>query len=222
MRKRQKRKKTVCIMCAALIPSIIAIEWVIHYKFIETNSQYVQNTIALISLAIASVSVFTIILQLNESKRIQEAEFIVHLNQAFVENIGYAKVYTELESSQQKNRKPKLTRIEISNYLTFFETIYILLSQKAINIKNLDDLFEYRFFLAIHNKMIQKTKLVATPYNFRNIYYLEKIWMQYRKENELPIYNEENCLYYACLRAGKEKIYLEFMRDFNKKKRVNF
>lgn len=46
--------------------------------------------------------------------------------------------------------------------------------------------------------------------------------MQYRKENELPIYNEENCLYYACLRAGKEKIYLEFMRDFNKKKRVNF
>lgn len=219
MGKNQKRRKIICILCAALVPCIIAVEWIIHYKFIAENSGYFESTIALISLVVAGASVFVIILQLDESRRIQEAEFIVHLNQAFVENAGYAKVYTELEKSRQDGRKPKLTRVEISNYLTFFETVYILLSQKAINIKNLDDLFEYRFFLAIHDKTIQKTKLVESPYNFRNIYYLEKIWTQYRKENDLPVYHEENCLYYACIKAGKEKIYQEFMSDLERKKR---
>lgn len=218
MGKKQKRKKIIYIMCIALIPCIIAVEWIIHYRFIVENLGYFENTIALVSLALAGISVFVIILQLDESRRIQEAEFIVHLNQAFVENADYAKVYTELEKSRQENRKPKLTRVEISNYLTFFETVYILLSQKAINIKNLDDLFGYRFFLAIHDKTVQKMKLVEAPYNFRNIYYLEKIWTQYRKENALSVYQEENCLYYACIKSGKEKIYQEFMRDLERKK----
>lgn len=97
---------------------------------------------------IAAFSVSAIIYQLSQSKRIQEAEFIIHLNQAFVENAGYARVYEELEKSRQESKEAKLTRIEISNYLTFFETVYILLSQKAISIKNLDDLFACRFFFS--------------------------------------------------------------------------
>lgn len=219
MEKNKRRGQIICIMCTALFVCAIVVEWVILRKIIEANSGYVENTIALISLMTAGISVFAIIYQLRESKRIQEAEFIVHLNQAYVENDGYAKVYTELEKSQHQKRKPKLTRAEISNYLTFFETVYILLRQKAINIKNLDDLFEYRFFLAIHDKTVQKMKLVKSPYNFRNIYYLEKIWTQYREENELPIYHEENCLYFACIKAGKKKVYQEFMRDLEKEKR---
>lgn len=219
MGKEQKRKQMILVMCAGLITCIIATRWIIYRKIIADNSEYIENSIALLSLVIAGFSVGAIIYQLNESKKFQEAEFILHLNQAFVENSGYAKVYTELEKSRQENRKPKLTRVEISNYLTFFETVYILLSQKAINIKNLDDLFEYRFFLAIHDKTIQKVKLVESPYNFRNIYYLEKVWTEYRKQNKLLIYHEENCLYYACIRAGKEKIYQEFMSDLERKKR---
>lgn len=218
MGENQKRRQTICIICAALIACIIAVGWVIHRKIISENSGYVENTIALLSLVIAAFSVSAIIYQLNQSKRIQEAEFIIHLNQAFVENAGYARVYEELEKSRQESREAKLTRVEISNYLTFFETVYILLSQKAISIKNLDDLFAYRFFLAIHDKTIQEMKLVESPYNFRNIYYLEKVWTQYRKENKLPIYHEEDCLYYACIKAGKEKIYQEFMSDLERKK----
>ena len=218
MGKNQRRKQIICIMCVTLIVCIFAAEWVINHKAIAEDSGYIENTIAIISLVLAGFSLSAIIYQLSESKKFQEAEFIVHLNQAFVENARYAKVYTELEKSHQENRKPKMSRVEISNYLTFFETVYILLRQKAINIKNLDDLFGYRFFLAIHDKTIQKEKLVESPYNFRNIYYLEKIWTQYRKEKGLPIYREENCLYYACVRTGKEKVYQEFMNNLEREK----
>ena len=213
------KRKIIRIVCIALIACILIVNWVIYRSFIEKNSGFVDSTIALMSIAVAFWSVSLITKQLNQSKVIEEAEFILHLNQAFAENSVYAEVYEELEKSRKENRAAKLTRADISSYLTFFETVYILLSQKAINIKNLDDLFEYRFFLAIHDKTIQKEKLVESPYNFRNIYYLEKVWTQYRKDRKFQIYHEEDCLYNACIIAGKETVYRELMSYLERKKR---
>lgn len=205
MGKIQKREKIIWITCLAIISCIIVFEWGIHKKLVEKHSAFIENTIGLMSLAIAGVSVYVIMLQLRQSRRIQEAEFIVHLNQAFVENTDYAKVYVELENSRHGNKKPNLSKIEISNYLTFFETIYILLNQKAISIKNLDDLFEYRFFLAIHNETVQKKKLVESPYNFRNIYCLEKLWTEYRKKTNFQFIMRRTVCTMHALERGKRK-----------------
>ena len=84
-------------------------------------------------------------------------------------------------------KEVKLKTIEISNYLTFFETMYLLLQERVIEIETLDDLFAYRFFIAVHNETIQKEKIIKTPYNFRNIFLLEKEWMEYRKRKGLKI-----------------------------------
>ena len=56
-------------------------------------------------------------------------------------------------------------------------------------------------------------KLVSAPGNFKNIYKLEKLWMDYRKERAIPIFREENCLQAACKRAGKEKEYAAIISD---------
>ena len=66
---------------------------------------------------------------------------------------------------------------------TLFETFYILLKRKVIDIKLLDDLFAYRFFLAVHNPYIQRKKLAISPKNFKNIFRLERIWLNYRKQH---------------------------------------
>lgn len=68
----------------------------------------------------------------------------------------------------------------ISNCLTFFETIYILKNRRVISFEIVDDLFAYRFFLAVHSDLFQKNKLGSQPENFRNIYKLEKEWLDYR------------------------------------------
>lgn len=163
---------------------------------------YIENSIGILSLIVSLVSAILIIVQLKEAGNIQEAEFIVNLNQSFVENEDYAKVYTELEKSDNKGHlEADVSRIQISNYFTFFETIYLLLEQGTIRMKVLDDLFAYRFFLAVHNEKVQKEKMVTSPYNFRNIYYLEEIWRNYRKKAGITIYKDYNCLKNACKRT---------------------
>jgi hypothetical protein len=144
-----------------------------------------------IPIILAIVSAILIWTELKQTKKIQEAEFVVSLNQSYVENETYAKVYTCLEQAYIDKMEPNLARIEISNYLTFFETMYLLINKKVINYKVLNDLFAYRFFLAVHSEYVQSEKLVKNPDNFRNIYKLEKEWIEYRKKEKLTIFRDE-------------------------------
>lgn len=181
----------------------------------ENTSSIVDNMVSFISIAIQVLSAGLIVLQLRDSRKAQEGEFIMNLNMSFVQNDKYSFAYTEFE----KGDEAKLSRVEISNYLTFFESIYLLLMDGVISIKILDDLFSYRFFLAVHNPMVQKEKLVDNPYNFRNIYRLEKMWIDYRKKCGLKIYEEKNCLELACIEAGKKDLYDLIINEKNTKKK---
>ena len=79
----RNKRKIIRIVCIALIACILIVNWVIYRSFIEKNSGFVDSTIALMSIAVAFWSVSLITKQLNQSKVIEEAEFILHLNQAF-------------------------------------------------------------------------------------------------------------------------------------------
>lgn len=197
--------------------SCISTIWSFSAGAMELYASFIEYTISIMSLAGAAIGIGLVITQMVQARELQEAEFIVHLNQSFVDNASYARMYVELEKSMQEDREPDISRIEISNYLTFFETMYILLEHKAIKMKTLDDLFGYRFFIAVHNSTVQEMKLVNQPYNFRNIYYLEELWMQFRKNNGRPIHGEENSLYHACVKKGKEQIYKDIMSSTERK-----
>lgn len=185
--------------------------WFVYKSGIVEEEIFVTCSLSFFSLLVSVLSAVFVVIQLRDTKNIQEAEFIVNLNQAFVSNEQYAAVYTKLEN--RSGQEEALTYIEISNYLTFFETMYILLMENVVEIKVMDDLFGYRFFLAVHNEEVHRMKLVSAPGNFKNIYKLEKIWMDYRKERAIPIFREENCLQAACKRAGKEKEYAAIISD---------
>lgn len=215
MRKRTRNKVLIIGFTMFLIAGWILISTKLEYTDI------VGYTIDLLAVLIAFLGALLVVIQLHGSEKIQTAEFIMNLNQGFVENELYAKVYSQLEGFDLRGEKVTLTRSEISNYLTFFETVYLLFLEGAINIDVLNDLFAYRFFLAVHNEYIQEAKLVSSPNNFRNIYYLEKLWMDYRKENGQTIYKEDNCLENA-LKASGSKISYDYIistKDKAKKKK---
>ena len=73
-----------------------------------------------------------------------------------------------------------LSNSQISNYLTFFEVLNILLKKERITREILDDLFAYRFFIAVRNPVIYRRKLQHG--NFANIRELHDIWLEYRNE----------------------------------------
>ena len=146
------------------------------------------------------VSLVLALRQLRESTKIARATFITNLNKAFVENKEYTEIYNALQScldkeceSQPKCDRPDDSSVDcklsypkgqVSNYLTFFETIYILYKSGVISFAIIDDLFAYRFFLAVHSKFIQQKKLKLQPQNFKNIFCLEYEWLRWRKDNK--------------------------------------
>jgi len=175
----------VLFMCVALIVIVQRSTSLFGEKLSEEVS-------ILLQFAEVVGIIFTILFtiqQLYGSKEIARATFIMELNQNYVENEEYMRVYNTLQSiydDKQEGKLPHATetkKIEkgaISNYLTFFETIYILKNRGVISFDIVDDLFAYRFFLAVHSELFQKMKLGPQPENFKNIFKLEKEWLEYR------------------------------------------
>ena len=133
--------------------------------------------------------------QLIDTKDIARGDFIVKLNKAYVENEDFIDLYNSLQTCLEgrcedkkcengKNcklvDKCKDKKSVLANYLTFFETIYVLEKEKVITFSDLDDLFVYRFFLVVHSKFAQQSILKTQAEHFRHIFCLEKKWLEYR------------------------------------------
>ena len=138
------------------------------------------------------VSLIIAIRQLGDSKEIARAQFVAELNKSFVENHDYADLYNALQNCNDgacergpcDEKTPCSLPFQkglVSNYLTFFETIYLLISDGVLSLPVIDDLFAYRFFLAVHSKFVQEMKIIPQPENFANIFKLEHDWLAYRE-----------------------------------------
>lgn len=147
------------------------------------------------SLITAVLGVVLLAVEIYQSRKITEADFLADLNASFVVNEDYKKAYTLFENYDFENLPDiDMENIHISNYLTFFEIFQLLIDRGTLSIEMLNDLFGYRFFIAVHNPYVQRKKLAKSPENFVNLYLLEKEWMEYRKKKGLPIFHEEYSL----------------------------
>ena len=153
------------------------------------------DVIQIASLLSAVIGVILLAVEISQSRKITEADFIADLNASFVTNEDYKRAYTMFENYDFENLPDlDMENIHISNYLTFFETFQLLLESETLSMRQLNDLFGYRFFLAVHNPYVQRQKLVKSPENFVNLYRLEREWIKYRTARGLKIYHEEYSL----------------------------
>lgn len=182
--KKQRKKRLIIILIVTIVVGVILFEEVLY-----SNSVIKESISLLLQYAEIVCVVFTILFSIQEilgSKEIARATFIMELNKNYVENDSYMEIYNYLQTQLDNNQYDDETddspikKSEISNYLTFFETLYILYKREVISFDIIDDLFAYRFFLAVHSKLFQKLKLRPQPENFRNIFKLEKEWLEYR------------------------------------------
>ena len=182
------------IVNSLLILAAILLFFNIHNVIKDINNGTFDITFYMRVIEFASIIITVIVAvwQLKESKEIARATFIKELNQSYVENSDYMQVYNMLQNCYDETceHHPKegvcdkcqinIEKGVISNYLTFFETIYILKERKVLDFKIIDDLFAYRFFLAVHSEYFQRSKLIPQPENFKNIFKLEREWLDYR------------------------------------------
>ena len=168
------------------------------------------DTTQVFSGLIVLVSVILLGVELYQSRKISEGEFLANLNQMFVENEDYKIAYTLFEKYDFENCPDlELKNIHISNYFTFFEVFQLLIDRETLSIDMFDDLFGYRFFIAVHNPYVQKQKLTKSPNNFRNLYILEKKWIELRKKKNLPVFHEE----YSLSKVVDEEVYKKIIQS---------
>lgn len=224
------RKSLLAVLTVLIIALIITATTLIEsYVQLDTNSA-VSIIISSVETILLLVSLVIAIAQLYDSKEISRGNFITELNKSFVENDDYTCVYNHLQNCKDDccdcgtkccdrlkitaDCNLDLTKGQISNYLTFFETIYILNKRKVIDFDILNDLFAYRFFLAVHSKIVQQKKLKIQPQNFKNIFCLEYLWLKYRKDHNI-VSTDENSVYTHLLLeelVGKD-IYKKLTKD---------
>ena len=160
---------------------------------VNTDSEMETDISVILQFMEILCVVFTIMFTVQQivgSKEVAKGTFIMDLNKSYVDNPENIKIYnilqSQFDSMQSTNPayRPAITdsieKSSISNYLTFFETLYILKNRGVIEFEIIDDLFAYRFFLAVHSELFQELKLKPQPENFRNIFKLEKEWLDYR------------------------------------------
>lgn len=86
---------------------------------------------------------------------------------------------------------------QLVQYFTFFESIYIYLSVNGEPFDMVDDLFRYRFMVAINNPLIQKGELFPLIGSYSNICRLYDRWVTAIGRKEHKFFYEPNEIYFS-------------------------
>ena len=192
--KSARNKALISLLCVLAMAVIISLAQLLRTFLSFSDSDLLSLIISVFEAGGLLISLIVAIRQLGDSKEIARAQFLTELNKSFVENPDYALVYNALQDCRdgicplaqecEKTGKCMLSikKGMVSNYLTFFETINLLLEDGVLTLEIIDNLFAYRFFLAVHSQFVQESKIIPQPENFVNIFKLEKKWLDYRKK----------------------------------------
>ena len=188
-----RQKALTSLLAILVIAVIISLANLLRIFFEFSDGDFFELLISVFEAVGLILSLFIAIRQLGDSKEIARAQFLTELNKSFVENPEYTKLYNALQDCvdgkcsfkedciSQNKCLLSIPKGTVSNYLTFFETVNLLIEDGVLNLEVIDNLFAYRFFLAVHSKFVQESKIIPQPENFINILRLERKWLDYRK-----------------------------------------
>ncbi|MGD9909860.1 MAG: hypothetical protein AB7U79_04545 [Candidatus Izemoplasmatales bacterium] len=162
--------------------TLISVILVLGILFFEQWSHYIEAA----TIIGAFSGLFKLIYESSKTRLIKEAEFIANLNRDFVSNEQICQLYKKLEHDYRKqNDHSEINEDDVLSfviYFTFFETLNDFIKKRIIRIKNIDDLFGYRFFIMVNNPTIQELELLNPNIksSYVNIFNLYNKWLRYR------------------------------------------
>ena len=171
------------------------------------NWDWLTETVATIIGIIAAVAFW---LEYHENKLLNEAQFIMELNEQFLSDSNLSDVEWELEKYFNRYRKNELTkeyeeeferkfslekreRQHLVNYLVHLEGIAALVNNGVIHLDAIDDLMSYRYFVAANNPIVQKLELLKYPEYYKGCIGIYDAWVEelLRQEITPPMYHEK-------------------------------
>lgn len=175
-----KTKLTMLILFSSIILIILCLASI--YIF-HTGD---EASVGIFSLAVTLIGTIFIAVELKNGQDVTCSEMLINLNNYFHDSDRLMKVYQvledcEMEGDYSDERWKDVSSVEIAQYCTFFENLYMLHRHHIANIEDLDDLFGYRFFLFMNNPYIQEHYLLPTSSSYVQLFELCRIWTRHRK-----------------------------------------
>jgi GNAT superfamily N-acetyltransferase len=228
-----KNKTVLTVILILMIFLMLMIGTLLVIKYVNVNGEFFGSEAAVGAFSLLATLVGTcfVAFELKNSSEVTCCEMLINLNNYFHDSDRLMKVYAALDNAYLwgKNDEEVWQNVEDSDvqfFCTFFENLSLLVQHKIASIKDLDDLFGYRFFLFMNNPHVQEKYLLTTSSSFTNLFELYTQWIEYRdyenKKKEIhPVVSKE---YRFTDQYLKEKMYLvdngvgkHLYREINKK-----
>lgn len=146
-----------------------------------------EAAVGIFSLAATLVGTIFIAVELKNGAEVTCSQMLIDLNNYFHESDRLMKVYQVLEECEaDKDYSSRhwegVSSVDIAQYCTFFENLYLLYRHHIATIEDLDDLFGYRFFIFVNNPYIQENYIFPTSSSYVQIFELYRVWITHREE----------------------------------------
>jgi len=188
-----------------IIISAVGIYWIASF-FLPLDSFTKRITTS--TTLIAAVAFW---LQFKRTERLNESNYIMNLNNQFIGNKDMSHVEHELELYYNQyeallNEKDVLSDKEVwsihlglnqsrtsedcqklINYLVYLEALAALVDRQVIHLDVIDDLFSYRFFLAVNNPVVQQDELLPYADYYQGVIKLSKLWTDNHRKKKIKI-----------------------------------
>lgn len=147
-----------------------------------------EASVGIFSLGVTLLGTIFIAIELKNGQQVTCGDMLINLNNYFHDSDRLMKVYELLEKNELDRNKctqlwSDIKSVEVAQYCTFFENLYLLYKNEIANIDDLDDLFGYRFFIFVHNPYIQENYILPTSSSYVQIFKLYQAWITYRMKS---------------------------------------
>lgn len=198
----RKTKSLLIMGCILIIMSFIG------SVFIEDKiGNKITDVVTLITAFVGAIAIF---FQFKRDKEVNQSSFMVEFGKTFYEQPMVSEFFYVLERYREGNKEPMKT-ISIDHmvaYLVWLESLCSLINRGVLNLEVIDNLFSYRYFLAVNNPYVQKAELVLEKEYYVGIFSVYHKWKNFKTKNNLPIVSLETSL-------SDTKEYKEFMIKHN-------
>ena len=200
---KSKNRLFLIISLVTLIFLTLLIGTFLIIKFVNVNGDNFGSEAAVgaFSLLVTFLGTFFVAYELKNSSEVTCCEMLINLNNYFHDSDRLMRVYAALDNAYLwgKNDEEVWKGVgdeDVQFFCTFFENLALLVQHQIAKIKDLDDLFGYRFFLFMNNPHVQEKYLLTTSASFANLFGLYTLWIEYRdmqnkKSHPRPIIGEK-------------------------------
>lgn len=148
---------------------------------------YISTIVATI---VAALGIFGVWIQLKKEADIKEAEFLMSFNFTFITTEKFVEMEKKLEHYRKTGESMNFTeedRQNLIDYLVYLESFAPLILNKMVRLEIVDNLFGYRYFLAVNNPEVQAFELCIEAEYYRGCFAVYRKWKEYRIKKNLPI-----------------------------------